>query len=162
MKKGATMSVQSTDFGIEEERSPDAWQLVGDYPTYGDAQRAAARLSREFFPVETAEIIGGEVRFVERVSGRTYARAAIAGAATGSWFGLFFGLLVELLTTGPVWLGVILIGALSGAGFGLLARWSMAGERDFVATRAIATTRYNLRVLDVEAERARHLLAKAR
>jgi hypothetical protein len=115
---------------------------------------------------QNAKIVGQDLELVERVLGRmTYARAAAAGAGTGAWFGLFIGLLVGLLTTGPEWLGLILggllIGAFWGAVFGLVAQWSTGGQRDFTSVRGLVAARYDLMVLDAEAERARRLLSAA-
>src|SRR4029450_2720830 len=100
-------------------KTQDARQTVASYPTYAEAQRAVDSLSDRGFPVEGAEIIGHDVRLVERVTGRlTNARAAAAGAASGAWFGLFIGLLVGLFTSGPEWLGLVLGGMRLGAPWG--------------------------------------------
>ena len=121
---------------------------------------------RASFPVENTKIIGNDLQLVERVLGRmTYARSAAAGAGTGAWFGLFIGLLVGLFTSGPEWLGLILggllIGAFWGAVFGLVAQWSTGGQRDFTSVRGLVAARYDLMVVDAEAERARRLLSAA-
>ena len=84
------------DFG---DFSGSGGQVVTSYPTYGEAQQAIDRLANASFPVQFSEIIGRDLRLVERVTGRmTDGRAAAAGAATGAWFGLFIGLLVGLFT----------------------------------------------------------------
>jgi hypothetical protein len=100
-------------------------QVIASYPNYGEAQHAIDRLADVPFPVQFSEIVGRDLRMVERVTGRmTDGRAAAAGAATGAWFGLLIGLLVGLFTFGPAWLGLILggllIGSLWGALFGFL------------------------------------------
>jgi hypothetical protein len=141
-------------------------QLVASYATYEEAQRAVDRLSDANFPVQYVDIVGRDLRLVERVTGRlTTGRAAGAGAATGAWFGLFIGLLVGLFTTGPEWLGLVLggllIGAVWGAVFGFLAHWSTRGERDFASTRGIAAGRYDLMVADAQAAQARSQLGVA-
>src|SRR5438094_8182838 len=83
-----------------------AWNTVTSYADYAAAQRAVDRLSDDGFPVEHLDIIGSDLRLVERVTGRlTKARAAAAGAASGAWFGLLIGLLLSIFTTGP-WLGL--------------------------------------------------------
>jgi hypothetical protein len=77
-------------------------EVVASYPTYGEAQQAIDRLADGSFPLQYSEIVGRDLRLVERVTGRmTDGRAAAAGAATGAWFGLFIGLLVGLFTVGP-------------------------------------------------------------
>ena len=78
-----------------------AWNTVASFGTYEEAQEAVDRLSDSGFPVENIDIIGSDLRTVERVTGRlTKRNAAAAGAASGAWFGLFIGLLVGLFTTG--------------------------------------------------------------
>jgi hypothetical protein len=145
----------------------DARQTVASYATYGDAQRAVDSLSDAGFPVEVAEIVGHDLRLVERVTGRlTNARAAGAGAASGAWFGLFIGLLVGLFTTGPEWLGLVLggllIGAFWGALFGFFAHWATRGQRDFSSVSNFVAGRYELTVPDDQAQRARELLGELR
>ena len=71
-----------------------AWNTVASFTTYEEAQEAVDRLSDSGFPVENIDIIGSDLRTVERVTGRlTKRNAAAAGAASGAWFGLFIGLL---------------------------------------------------------------------
>src|SRR4051795_4512805 len=74
-----------------------AWNTVASCPTYADAQAAVDRLSDDGFPVEHLDIVGSDLKLVERVTGRlTTTRAAMAGAASGAWFGLMIGLLVAI------------------------------------------------------------------
>ena len=134
------------------------------YPTYAQAQRAVDRLSDAGFPVQHSQIVGLDLRIVERVIGRlTNIRAAGAGAASGAWFGLFIGLLVGLFTSGPEWVGLmiggLLIGAFWGAVFGFFAHWATRGQRDFASAKEIVADRYEIRVADEHAARARELLA---
>jgi uncharacterized membrane protein len=139
-------------------------EVVASYPTYGEAQQAIDRLADASFPVQDSEIVGRDLRLVERVTGRpTDGRAAAAGAATGGWFGLFIGLLVGLFTVGPAWLGLVLGGLLIGAGwgglFGFLAHRMTRGQHDFASTRSLAATRYEVTVADEYADRARQVLS---
>src|SRR4051812_41582791 len=140
-------------------------QVVATYSTYPDAQRAVDRLSDAGFPVEHTQIIGLDLRLVEKVTGRlTNARAAAAGAASGAWFGLFIGLLVGLFTTGPAWLGLVLggtlIGAAWGAVFGFFAHRATRGMRDFASVQALVAARYDLVVDDQHVAGARELLGQ--
>jgi len=152
---------------VDAAKTQDARQTVASYATYAEAQQAVDSLSDRGLPVEGAEIIGHDVRLVERVTGRlTNARAAAAGAASGAWFGLFIGLLVGLFTTGPEWLGLVLggllIGALWGALFGFFAHWMTQGQRDFTSVSDLVAGRYELTVPDDQAQRARELLGEQR
>ena len=47
-----------------------AWNTVGSYSSYEEAQAAVDRLSDEGFPVENLDIVGSGLRLVERVTGR--------------------------------------------------------------------------------------------
>ena len=125
-----------------------AWNTVASYDDYADAQRAVDRLSDDGFPVEQLDIVGSDLRLVERVTGRlTKGRAAAAGAASGAWFGLFMGLLVGLFTSGS-WLGLLLVGAVVGsvwgAVFGYLGHAATRGARDFASARTLVATRYDV------------------
>jgi hypothetical protein len=142
-------------------------QVVASYASYAEAERAVDYLSDASFPVQYTDIIGRDLRLVERVTGRmTNMSAAAAGAGTGAWIGLFIGLLVGLFTLGPVWLGLILggllIGALWGAVFGFVAHWAMRGRRDFASARGLVAGSFDLAVVDSQAERARQLLSQLR
>ena len=98
------------------DQASTAWNTVASYTSYEEAQAAVDRLSDERFPVENIEIVGSDLRLVEKVTGRlTSGRAAAAGAASDAWFGLFIDLIVGLFTRGPMWLGLILGGLLIGA-----------------------------------------------
>jgi hypothetical protein len=157
-------SLRSIDTGSTGGSGTAGWKMVASYKSYDEAQRAVDRLSDASFPVENVQIVGRDLRTVERVTGRlTTGRATLAGAGTGAWFGLFIGLLVGLFTTGPEWLGLVLgglaIGAVWGAVFGFVAQWSTRGQRDFSSQRSLEAGHYDLMVADGDAESARGLLA---
>jgi Heat induced stress protein YflT domain len=142
-----------------------AGRSVASYATYDEAQHAVDRLSDNGFPVENVDIVGSDLRLLERVTGRlTTGRAAMAGAGSGVWLGVLFGLLVGLFTTGPTWLGLLLggalIGAVWGAVFGFIAQWSTGGRRDFSSERGLVAGQYELVVADSHAEQARSMLAQ--
>ncbi len=142
-------------------------ETAASYGTYVEAQRAVDALSDAGFPVESVDIVGHDVRLVERVTGRlTNARAAGAGALSGAWFGLFIGLLVGLFTTGAEWVGLmlggLLLGAFWGAAFGFVAHWMTRGQRDFSSVSSLIAGRYDVTVPRTQAERARELLGAPR
>lgn len=143
-----------------------AWNTVASYGTYPEAQAAVDRLSDEHFPVENLDIVGSNLRLVERVTGRlTKGRAAAAGAASGAWFGLFIAILVGLFTAGPIWLGLIiggiLIGALWGAVFGFVGHAATGGRRDFSSTQSLVASRYDVIARGGHAEQARAILERS-
>jgi Heat induced stress protein YflT domain len=158
------ISLMTNNVGIADSPGGTAWKVVASYSDYEAAQGAVDRLSDASFPVEYVEIVGRDLRFVERVTGRvTKLRAAGVGAGSGAWFGLFIGLLVGLFTTGPAWLGLTLgglvIGAVAGGFFGFVAQWATHGRRDFASTRGLAAGQYDVMAADGQAERASALLA---
>jgi hypothetical protein len=143
-----------------------AWNNVASYSSYDEAQAAVDRLSDDGFPVEHLDIVGSDLRLVERVTGRlTKGRAAGAGALSGAWFGLLIGLVVGLFTSGPTWLGLILggllIGAVWGAVFGFAGHAATGGRRDFSSTKALVAMRYDVIARGGQAEAARKGLQSA-
>jgi hypothetical protein len=136
-----------------------AWNTVVSYNDYDAAQRAVDKLADDGFPVEHLDIIGSDLRLVERVTGRlTKGRAAAAGAASGAWFGLLIGLLLGMFTTGS-WLGLLVagaaIGAVWGAVFGYLGHAATRGTRDFASARMLAALRYDIVARDGYVDAAR-------
>lgn len=114
---------------------PTGWPIAS-YGTYEEAQRAVDHLADNDFPVQDVTIVGVEPMLVERVAARlTWGKVLGSGAASGAWFGLFVGLLLGMFTPGAA-LAPILIGLISGVGFGMVfAAISYAatkGRRDFV------------------------------
>lgn len=141
---------------------PDGWP-VGSYDTYRDAQRAVDHLAHGGFPVQGVAIVGVEPMLVERVDARlTWGRVLATGAASGAWLGLFVGLLLSLLSAGAGLLPII-IGLVSGVGFGLASaafRYSSTrGQHDFVSHSQLVARRYDVLCQPRTAERARDLLA---
>ncbi len=138
---------------------------IASYASYLEAQRAVDHLSDEGFPVQHTAIVGTDLRSVERVTGRlTYARVALAGAASGVWFGAFVGIILSLFSApGTSTLATVLSSALIGAAFGMLfAVLSYAltrGRRDFSSVNAIMASRYSV-ICAEESARARELLTR--
>lgn len=143
-----------------------AWNTVARFDDYETAQHAVDYLSDDGFPVEKLDIVGSDLRLIERVTGRkTKARAAAAGALSGMWMGLLIGILLGLFTAGHAWLGVVAaglaIGALWGAVFGFAAHAATRGQRDFSSVRALAAAHYDLIARDGSVERVRTMLGQA-
>jgi uncharacterized membrane protein len=142
-----------------------AWNTVASYEEYAAAQRAVDRLSDDGFPVEHLDIIGSDLRLVERVTGRlTKVRAATAGAASGAWFGMLIGLLLGMFTSGS-WLGLLAVGAVIGAAWGALFRFlghaATRGTRDFASARTLVAMRYDIVARDGYVDAARSGLRQA-
>lgn len=143
--------------------TPPKGVAIADYESYLEAQKAVDYLSDNEFPVQFVTIVGTDLRMVERVTGRlTYARVALAGAASGAWFGLFVGLLLSLFSPGTSLFGVVVPALLIGAGFGMLfgvISFSFTGgKRDFTSTSQIVASRYSVLCAEEQAGQARQML----
>jgi hypothetical protein len=161
------MTRPSRAFPIPPRLDPafTAWNTVTSYDDYAAAQHAVDRLSDDGFPVEHLDIIGSDLRLVERVTGRlTKGRAAAAGAASGAWIGLLMGLLLGMFTTGS-WLALLAVGAVLGTAwgalFGFMGHAATRGTRDFASARTLVAMRYDLVARDGYVDAARSALQLA-
>jgi Heat induced stress protein YflT domain len=143
-----------------------AWNTVARFDDYESAQRAVDRLSDDGFPVEKLDVVGSDLRLVERVTGRlTTGRAASAGALSGLWAGLLFGILLGLFTSGHSFLAVAATGAalgvIWGAVFGYVAHARTRGQRDFSSVRQLVASQYDLIAREGTVDRAKTMLSEA-
>jgi hypothetical protein len=138
---------------------------LGVYDQYAKAQHVVDFLSDQGFPVQNVEIVGTELRSIERVTGRlTRGKIAAAGALSGLWIGLFVGIAFSLFGDRNQ-LGFLLTTPLLGAVFGLA--WSQLGyatatrrgTRDFASVNQIVATKYEVLVKHKHAANAHELLA---
>lgn len=138
---------------------------LGVFERYTAAQAAVDYLADEGFPVQNVEIVGTELRSIERVTGRlTRGKVAAAGALSGLWIGLFVGIAFSLFSNQSQ-LGFLLTTPLLGAVFGLV--WSQLGystatrhgTRDFSSVNQVVATKYEVRVEHAHAAQAGELLA---
>ena len=129
--------------------------VLGTYETYLEAQSVVDRLSKAEFDVKSLSIVGNDLKTVERVTGKlTYARAALAGAASGAWLGLFIGLVFTIFTPPTTQsLGFVgaalLIGAGFGVIFGLVTYAINRRRRDFTSTHQVLASNYQI-IIDPE------------
>jgi hypothetical protein len=138
---------------------------LGVFDQYVKAQDTVDYLADEGFPVQNVEIVGTELRSVERVTGRlTRGKIAAAGALSGLWIGLFVGIAFSLFSDNNQ-LGFLITTPLLGAAFGLI--WSQlgfstatrGGRRDFASVNQIVATKYEVLVEHTLAARAHALVA---
>ena len=137
--------------------------VLGTYDSYPEAQKVVNRLALADFPVKRLSIVGNDLKTVEKITGKlTYARAALAGAASGAWFGLFLGLLLFLFSPTADF-AFIIAAALIGAGFGLLfgvVSYALnRRRRDFTATHQVLASNYQVIIDPNLTARARMVLA---
>jgi uncharacterized membrane protein len=141
-------------------------EAIATYPTYQEAQQAVDTLAQsEGFPVQSAAIVGNDMKSVERVTGRlSWGRAAGAGAASGLWLGLLLGLVTTAFTPANAnpgvgyLLGAVLLGAAFGMLFGIVSYALTRNRRDFSSVMQVVATSYSLLVDPESANRARNLL----
>lgn len=122
--------------------------VLGTYETYLEAQAIVDRLAKADFEVKKLSIVGNDLKTVERVTGKlTYARTALAGAASGAWFGLFLGFVLFLFSPEPN-IASIAAATLIGAGFGMLfsiVTYSFnRRRRDFTSTHQVIASNYQI------------------
>lgn len=140
--------------------------VIATYGTYQEAQSAVDKLAEsEGFPVQSAAIVGNDMKSVERVTGRlSWGRAAGAGAASGLWLGLLFGLVTTIFTPANAnpgvgyLLGAVLLGAAFGMVFGLISYAVSRNRRDFSSVMQVVASTYSLVVNPDVANRARNIL----
>ncbi len=138
---------------------------LGVYDGYPQAQHVVDYLADHDFPVQNVEIVGTELRSIERVTGRlTRGKVAVAGAVSGLWIGLFVGVAFALfsnqgqlgfLITTPI-LGAVFMLVWSQLGFTAVTR---GGARDFASVSQIVATKYEVLVAHNLIGRARELIA---
>jgi hypothetical protein len=138
---------------------------LGVYDGYPQAQRVVDYLADHEFPVQNVEIVGTELRSIERVTGRlTRGKVALAGAISGLWIGLFVGVAFALfskqgqlgfLITTPI-LGAVFMLVWGQLGFTAATR---GGTRDFASVSQIVATKYEVLVSHNLIARARELVA---
>ncbi len=114
--------------------------------------------------MQDVTIVGVDPLLVERVAARlTWGKVLGSGAMSGAWFGLFVGLLLSLFTPGAG-LPPILIGLISGVGFGMAfaaaGYAATRGRRDFVSHSQLVASRYDVLCQPRNAESGRNLLAQ--
>jgi hypothetical protein len=143
-----------------------ARRTVATFGDYAEAQRAVDHLSDNGFPVDRVAIVGRGLRYVEQVAGRlTTGRAALAGAAQGSFIGALFGLIASLVFTldpDPAIFVLVLYGIVAGALFGGFFGAAMhvvtGGERDFTSVSGLTAETFEIQVDEDVADRAAELL----
>ncbi len=138
---------------------------LGVFDKYARAQHAVDYLADQDYPVQNLEIVGTELRSIERVTGHlTRGKISAAGALSGLWIGVFVGIVFSLFSDRNQ-LAFLLTTPVLGALFGLV--WSQFGysvttqhgDRDFASVSQVVATKYEVLVAHNHAARARELLA---
>lgn len=160
------MSLPNPWPGQEARRSLfelDFPQSVGLYNTYEEAQEAVDYLSRNDFAVQNLEIVGTELRQVERVLGRRNWGTVIGqGVQSGITTGLLVGI-VMLLFAPPQNLLALIVAALGigiGLGIGFQALGYAMSRGDFTSITQVVATKYEVLSEHKVAAKARTLLTQ--
>jgi hypothetical protein len=146
---------------------PSTSVVVASYPEYRLAEEAVDRLSDNDFPVDRVSIIGRDLQFVERVTGRFgWLDAALRGLLTGAIAGVLIGWLFfvfdwfsPVVARGWLILDGLWFGAVVGLVMGLLMYALTRGRRDFASIGTLTATRYDVVVDPSVAEEALRVLA---
>jgi hypothetical protein len=122
--------------------------VIASFCSYDAALGAVNRLAAERFPVHRLAIVAADVRFIERVTGRT-ARGVVHGVAGGAIVGAASGSTVYWLgwadSVVPA-LAVLLAGLLPGAvvGGAIALAGLVPGRRRFASVASVEATRFEL------------------
>jgi hypothetical protein len=138
--------------------------VLGTYETYLEAQAIVDKLAKADFEVKKLAIVGNDLKTVERVTGKlSYARTALAGAASGAWFGLFLGFVLFLFSPEPNFASIA-AAALIGAGLGMLfsiVTYSFnRRRRDFTSTSQVLASNYQI-IIDPQLTAAANVVLAA-
>lgn len=121
---------------------------VATFPDYGGARDAVDRLAAQGFPVQKINIIGDDLKSVERVTGAmSWGRAALSGMVSGIWFGFFLGMLMVLWSPSSGSAGAyMLIAVMMGAAFGIftgVVSYAFTRRRqNFTSIRQVVASTY--------------------
>jgi hypothetical protein len=161
----------STRFGNGEGTVPverTAQRAIATFTNYSEAERAIDRLSDEGFPVERTMLVGRNLRYAERVTGRFgWVDALAGGALSGAVVGLLVGWLFAIFdwfdpTIAWGWLifDGLWFGTLAGSIMGLVSHALTRGRRDFSSIPAMEAQFYDLLVDDEVADEAARILGR--
>jgi hypothetical protein len=157
---------------VQMALTPDSTprRTIASFDRYENAQALVDRLSDEGFPVEHLAIVGSDVKYVERITGRLDAlRAAGIGAVTGAVMGLLFGLLFAAFFAhdGTSWAAIVAYWVVVGAVFwsivSVVSFLMMRGRRNFASVIGLQPQRFDVMADESVVEEAtRRLAAVAR
>lgn len=149
--------------GADQLRVPRG-EVLGTYDTYPEAQAVVDRLAKADFPVADVSIIGNDLKTVERVTRKlSWNRAALEGALSGAWFGLFIGLVLSLfepLISWTIFVAALLIGAVFGMFFRLVAYGISRRSRDFDSRTQVLASNYQVIVPPNDVAKAQDVLSR--
>lgn len=149
--------------GADQLRVPRG-EVLGTFDTYPEAQAVVDRLAKADFPVADVSIIGNDLKTVERVTRKlSWNRAALEGALSGAWFGLFIGLILSLfepLISWTIFLAALLIGAVFGMFFRLVAYAISRRSRDFDSRTQVLASNYQVIVPPDDVAKAQDVLSR--
>ncbi|WP_141916894.1 general stress protein [Klugiella xanthotipulae] len=139
-------------------------EVAVSYDTYQQAQEAVGHLVHADFPLNNISIVGGDIKSVERVTGRmSYGRVALLGAVSGSYLGFFLGILFFLFqpensSIVSVFFAPVIICAGFGMLFGVLSHSLNRNRREYSSVMQLIASRYDVVVDPDLVNRARNVL----
>jgi hypothetical protein len=141
-------------------------QVLAVVDDYREAEAIVKRLADRDFPVEHTRIVGDDLQWVERVTGRltlwsAVGRGALSGALTGlliCWLFTVFSWLTPIVTSLLLALYGLIAGAIIGGVIGGIGYALVGSRRNFVSAAALRPTNYEVLVDTAWAREARRIL----
>jgi hypothetical protein len=141
-------------------------QVVAVVDDYREAEGIVKRLADRDFPVEHTRIVGDDLQWVERVTGRLTLWSAVGrGAASGAvagvlicWLFALFSWLTPVVQDLLLVLYGLIAGAIIGGVVGAVGYASIGSRRNFVSAATLRPTHYEVLVETAWASEARRIL----
>jgi hypothetical protein len=141
-------------------------QVLAVVDDYRDAEAIVKKLADRGFPVEHTRIVGDDLQWVERVTGRltlwsAVGRGALSGALTGlliCWLFTVFSWLTPIVASLLLALYGLIAGALIGGVLGGIGYALIGSRRNFVSAATLRPTHYEVLVATAWAREARRIL----
>jgi hypothetical protein len=141
-------------------------QVLAVVDDYREAEAVVKKLADRDFPVEHTRIVGDELQWVERVTGRltlwsAVGRGALSGALTGMlicWLFTVFSWLTPIVTSLLLVLYGGIAGAIIGGVFAAIGYTIVGSRRNFVSAASLRPTHYEVLVDTAWAREARRIL----
>jgi hypothetical protein len=157
------MTISGTSSAPNVGHDSNVLAVVDDYR---EAEAIVKKLADRDFPVEHTRIVGDDLQWVERVTGRltlwsAVGRGALSGALTGlliCWLFTVFSWLTPIVTSLLLALYGLIAGAIIGAVIGAIGYAVVGSRRNFVSAATLHPTHYEVLVDTAWAREARRIL----
>jgi hypothetical protein len=157
------MTISGTSSAPNVGHDSNVLAVVDDYR---EAEAIVKKLADRDFPVEHTRIVGDDLQWVERVTGRltlwsAVGRGALSGALTGlliCWLFTLFSWLTPVVTSLLLVVYGLIAGAIIGAVIGGIGYALVGSRRNFVSAATLRPSHYEVLVDTAWAREARRIL----